>query len=241
MVACGSQIFLLRSGPKRGGMRGFYSGVLALALSSRGCEAIVATLPWRRMERSGWNARQSVAVQAAIAPDPASEGDDDVGRSPPSQQPPPRPPAVVSQATTPLWVTSASPPFAEGASGLWEVLCMPPIQEAFRISDHLPEDAGLKMSQSMIKGGWRNLTCVWEADKSAPKLQALWRLCGHCPTPQVQAVVYAFVKASFDVRCRALPLSVLPSLSSPPIPRKPPKSVPSPPPTPAASEDNLCR
>ena len=104
----------------------------------------------------------------------------------------------------------------EGASGPWEVLCMPPIQEAFRISDHLPEDAGLKMSQSMIKGGWRNLTCVWEADKSAPKLQALWRLCGHCPTPQVQAVVYAFVKASFDVRCPRSaplcpPLSVLPS------------------------------
>ena len=94
-------------------MKAFYSGVLALALSSRGCEAIVATLPWRRMERSCVNARQSVAVQAAIAPDPASEGDDDVGRSPPSQQPPPRPPAVVSQATTPLWVTSASPRFAE--------------------------------------------------------------------------------------------------------------------------------
>ena len=63
-------------------MKAFYSGVLALALSSRGCEAIVATLPWRRMERSCVNARQSVAVQAAIAPDPASANDDDVSRSP---------------------------------------------------------------------------------------------------------------------------------------------------------------
>jgi len=38
----------------------------------RGCEAILATLPWRRM---GVNARQSVAVQAALVPDPASADD----------------------------------------------------------------------------------------------------------------------------------------------------------------------
>ena len=53
-------------------MAAFYSLVLALVLPSRGCEAIVATLPWRRM---GVNARQSVAVQAALVPDPASAGD----------------------------------------------------------------------------------------------------------------------------------------------------------------------
>ena len=53
-------------------MAAFHSLVLALALSSRGCEAIVATLPWRRM---GGNARQRVAVQAALVPDPASAGD----------------------------------------------------------------------------------------------------------------------------------------------------------------------
>ena len=53
-------------------MAAFYSLVLALVLPLRGCEAIVATLPWRRM---GVNARQSVAVQAALVPDPASAGD----------------------------------------------------------------------------------------------------------------------------------------------------------------------
>ena len=53
-------------------MVAFYSLVLALALPPRGCEAIVATLPWRRM---GVNARQRVAVQAALVPDPASAGD----------------------------------------------------------------------------------------------------------------------------------------------------------------------
>lgn len=74
VVACGSQIFLLRSRPKCDCMTAFYSLVLALALSSRGCEAIVATLPWWRMER-GVNARQRIAVQAAIVPDPASAGD----------------------------------------------------------------------------------------------------------------------------------------------------------------------
>ena len=60
---------------KRSLMAAFYPVVLALALSSRGCEAVVATLPWRRLERSGLNARQSVSVHAAIAPDPASTGD----------------------------------------------------------------------------------------------------------------------------------------------------------------------
>ena len=53
-------------------MAAFYSLVLALVLPLRGCEAIVATLPWRRM---GVNARQRVAVQAALVPDPASAGD----------------------------------------------------------------------------------------------------------------------------------------------------------------------
>ena len=51
-------------------MVAFYSLVLALALPPR--EAIVATLPWWRM---GVNARQRVAVQAALVPDPASAGD----------------------------------------------------------------------------------------------------------------------------------------------------------------------
>ena len=46
-------------------MVAFYSLVLALALPPR--EAIVATLPWWRM---GVNARQRVAVQAAI-PEPS--------------------------------------------------------------------------------------------------------------------------------------------------------------------------
>ena len=52
----------------------FYPFVWALVLSLRGCEAIVASLPWRQMDYSVVNA-QRVAVQAAIVPDAASAVD----------------------------------------------------------------------------------------------------------------------------------------------------------------------
>jgi len=119
----------------------------------------------------------------------------------------PRPPPVVSQATIPLWVEQAPPSYGQAASELWEVLGTPAIREAFKRSGDLPEETGAKMMQCIIKGGWTDLKGVWTAETSAPKLQALWKLCGQCPTDGARAEVYALVKAFFEVRCpRSAPL-----------------------------------
>ena len=119
----------------------------------------------------------------------------------------PRAPPVVSQATIPLWVEQAPPSYGQAASELWEVLGTPAIREAFKRSGDLPEETGAKMMQCIIKGGWTDLKGVWTAETSAPKLQALWKLCGQCPTDGARAEVYALVKAFFEVRCpRSAPL-----------------------------------
>ena len=65
------------------------------------------------------------------------------------QVPKPRAPNVVSQAATPLWVSSAPADFAQGASELWEVLNDPPVAEAIRLSGTLPEEIGEKMFERM--------------------------------------------------------------------------------------------
>ena len=133
---------------------------------------------------------------------------------------PPRPPTVVSQAANPLWVDEAPPPYAKAASELWEVLCTPAICEASRLSSDLPEDTGAKMLQCMINDGWPDLKSVWKAETSAPNSEALWNLCVQsCPTDGERANLYAFVKASFDVRCpHSAPLCPPLSVSSLPSP-----------------------
>jgi hypothetical protein len=126
---------------------------------------------------------------------------------PNSKPKPPRAPTVVSQAANPLWVEEVPPSYGQAASDLWEVLCTPAIREAFTRSGDLPEETGAKMMQCIIKDGWTDLKSVWRAETSAPKLQALWKLCGQCPTDGARADLYAFVKASYEVRCpRSAPL-----------------------------------
>jgi len=110
----------------------------------------------------------------------------------------PRAPTVVSQAVNPLWVDEVPPSYGQAASDVWEVLCTPAIREAFTRSGDVPEETGAKMLQCMIKDGWTDLKSVWRAETSAPKLQALWKLCGQCPTDGARADLYAFVKASYE-------------------------------------------
>ena len=113
----------------------------------------------------------------------------------------PRAPTVVSQAVNPLWVDEVPPSYGQAASDVWKLLRTPAIREAFTRSGDVPEETGAKMLQCMITDGWTDLQSVWRAETSAPKLQALWKLCGQCPTDGARADLYAFVKASYEVRC----------------------------------------
>jgi hypothetical protein len=117
-----------------------------------------------------------------------------------------RAPNRVSQATSPVWVNEAPEAHASAALELWEVQCA-----LWDSPNALQTEAGGKMLQRMIDEGWDDLQSVWKAETSAPELEALWKLCGLCPSSGTRADFYAFVKANYDVRCPAL----CPSLPSP--------------------------
>lgn len=119
------------------------------------------------------------------------------------KSPPPRTPKVVSQAATPLWVSSAPADFASGALEVWEALNQPRVAEVLRVVGMVPDEIGEKIFESMKVDGYTSLKRVWEAEKDAPKLEALWQLCGICTPRAVHQTLYAFLKATFDVRCRS--------------------------------------
>ena len=129
------------------------------------------------------------------------------------KSPPPRTPKVVSQAATPLWVSSAPADFASGALEVWEALNQPRVAEVLRVVGMVPDEIGEKIFESMKVDGYTSLKRVWEAEKDAPKLEALWQLCGICTPRAVHQTLYAFLKATFDVRCRS-------RRSAPPPPRR---------------------
>ena len=150
------------------------------------------------------------------------------GMQVPKSKLPTRAPNPVSQVTSPVWVNQAPDTHASAASELWDAMCaICPSPDAELI------ESGGEMLQKMIEGRWINLESVWQAETKAPKLGALWKLCAPFPSG-TRVDLYAYVKASFDVRCprsaplspplsvsllvplphvrRALPLSPLPSL-----------------------------
>ena len=137
----------------------------------------------------------------------------------------PRAPTVVSQAVNPLWVDEVPPSYGQAASDVWKLLRTPAIREAFTRSGDVPEETGAKMLQCMITDGWTDLQSVWRAETSAPKLQALWKLCGQCPTDGARADLYAFVKASYEVRCPRSASLCPPSHPFAPPPRQPEKTI----------------
>ena len=112
-------------------------------------------------------------------------------------------PKGVSQAATPLWVSSAPADFASGALELWDVLNNPRVAEVLRVAGMGPDETGEKIFESMKGDGYTSLKTVWEAEKEAPKLEALWQLCGVCTPRVVHQKLYAYLKAIFDVRCRS--------------------------------------
>ena len=61
-------------------------------------------------------------------------------------------------------------------------------------------ESGGQMLQKMIDERWKDLESVWQAETKAPKLGALWKLCGPFPSG-TRVDLYAHVKARYDVRC----------------------------------------